>query len=201
MRGQHKHGRSRETPQQQAPPDIQTGQSAYACLRRELPADHEAHSRPQRGQLRRNECKITLESCDDSHRALAGSRPGGRSGNTTIQSRRVHDRGKPSRAKLKERCRTPFCVQTFEAKTPTTRRSERRTQVDHTWHGGNHDHADGEVANRTLDRGQSIQALKPHGVWRGGERSSSARAKTQHVSEHAERERIPRGSAREQPSP
>ena len=28
VRGQHKHGRSRETPQQQAPPDMRTGQSA-----------------------------------------------------------------------------------------------------------------------------------------------------------------------------
>ena len=57
VRGQHKHGRSRETPQQQAPPDMQTGQSSRACLCREVPADHEAHSRPQRGQLRRNECR------------------------------------------------------------------------------------------------------------------------------------------------
>ena len=48
---------SRETPQQpQAPPDMQTGQSSRACLCREVPADHEAHSRSQRGQLRKNEC-------------------------------------------------------------------------------------------------------------------------------------------------
>ena len=44
VRGQHKHGRSRETPQQQAPPDMRTGQSAKACLRREVPTDHEARS-------------------------------------------------------------------------------------------------------------------------------------------------------------
>ena len=42
-----------KTPQQQAPPDMQTGQSIRACLRREVPADHEAHSQPQRRQLRR----------------------------------------------------------------------------------------------------------------------------------------------------
>ena len=33
-----------KTPQQQAPPDMQTGQSIRACLRRGVPADHEAHS-------------------------------------------------------------------------------------------------------------------------------------------------------------
>ena len=43
-----------KTPQQkQAPPDMQTGQSIRACLRRGVPADHEAHSQPQRRQLRR----------------------------------------------------------------------------------------------------------------------------------------------------
>ena len=82
-------------------------------------------------------------------------------------------------SQAKREVQNAVCVQIFEAKTPTTRRSQRRTKVDHTWHGGNHDHADGEVANR---------ALEPHGVWRGGVRSSSAHAKTQHVSEHAERE-------------
>ena len=54
----------------------------------------------------------------------------------------MHDRGKPSRAKLDERCKSPFAVQTFEAKTPMTKRSQRRAKVDHTWHGGIHDHAD-----------------------------------------------------------
>ena len=37
---------------QQAPPDMQTGQSVYTCLRREVPADHETHSQAQQGQLR-----------------------------------------------------------------------------------------------------------------------------------------------------
>ena len=37
---------------QQGPPDMQTGQSVYACLRREVPADHEAQSQAQEGQLR-----------------------------------------------------------------------------------------------------------------------------------------------------
>ena len=42
----------REAPQRQAPPDVRTGQSAEACLSREVPADHVARSRTQRGQLR-----------------------------------------------------------------------------------------------------------------------------------------------------
>ena len=43
-----------KTPQQkQAPPDMQTGQSIRAFLRQGVPADHEAHSQPQRRQLRR----------------------------------------------------------------------------------------------------------------------------------------------------
>ena len=119
---------------------MMTGQSIRICLRREVPTDHEAHSHTQRGQLRER-VSYALSS-----RASAGLQPGGRSGNTTIQSRRVHDRGKPSRAKPDERCRTPFAVQTFEAKTPTTRRSQRRAKVDHTWHGGVHDHADDKHA-------------------------------------------------------
>ena len=36
----------------QAPPDM-TGQSIRACLCREVPVDHEAHSLTQRGQLQR----------------------------------------------------------------------------------------------------------------------------------------------------
>ena len=98
--------------QQQAPPDMMTGQSIRTCLRREVPTDHEAHS----------------HTYALSNRVSAGLQPGGRNGNTTIQSRRVHDRGKPSRAKPDERCRTPFAIQTFEAKTPTTRRSQRRAK-------------------------------------------------------------------------
>ena len=143
--------------QQQAPPDMMTGQSIRTCLRREVPTDHEAHSHTQRGQLRER------VSYALSNRASAGLQPGGRSGNTTIQSRRVHDRGKPSRAKPDERCRTPFAVQTFEAKTPTTRRSQRRAKVDHTWHGGIHDHADDKVANRALG-----SFISTHSAWRGG---------------------------------
>ena len=104
---------------------MMTGQSIRTCLRREVPTDHEAHSHTQREQLRERVWYAL------SNRASAGMQPGGRSGNTMIQSRRVHDRGKPSRAKLDERCRTPFAVQTFEAKTPTTRRFQRRAKVDH----------------------------------------------------------------------
>ena len=53
LRGQHKHGRSRRLQQQQAPPDMRTSQSAKACLRREVPTDHEARGQAQRRQLRR----------------------------------------------------------------------------------------------------------------------------------------------------
>ena len=42
-----------EAPQQQAPPDMRTGQSAKACLRREVPTDHEARGQVQRRQLQR----------------------------------------------------------------------------------------------------------------------------------------------------
>ena len=47
--GLHEHGRQQE----QAPPDMQTGQSIRACLRREVPTDIEPHSQTQRRQLRR----------------------------------------------------------------------------------------------------------------------------------------------------
>ena len=135
---------------------MMTGQSIRTCLRREVPTDHEAHSHTQREQLRERVSNAL------SNRASAGLQPGGLSGKTTIQSRRVHDRGKPSRAKLDERCRTPFAVETFEAKTPTTRRFQRRAKVDHTWHGGIHDHADNEVANRALG-----SLISTHSAWRG----------------------------------
>ena len=42
-----------EAPQQQAPPDIWTSQPAKACLRREVPTDHEARGQALRRQLRR----------------------------------------------------------------------------------------------------------------------------------------------------
>ena len=125
------------------------------CLRREAPTDDEARSHAQRGQLRERVSNAL------SNRASPGLQPGGQSGNTTIQSRRVHDRGKPSRAKPDERCGTPFAVQTFEAKTPTTRRSQRRTKVNHTWHGGIHDHADDKVDNRALG-----SLISTHSAWR-----------------------------------
>ena len=134
--------------QQQSPPDMMTGQSIRTSLRREVLTDHEAPSHTQRGQLRERV-------------SYALSNRGRRSGNTTIQSRRVHDRGKPSRAKPDERCRTLFAVQTFEAKTPATRYSHRRAKVDHTWHGGIHDHADDKVANRALG-----SLIFTHSAWR-----------------------------------
>ena len=42
-----------EAPQQQAPPDMRTSQSAKACLCRVVPTDHEARGQAQRRQLRR----------------------------------------------------------------------------------------------------------------------------------------------------
>ena len=47
--GRHEHGKQQE----QAPPDMRTGKSAQARLRREVPTEHEAHSRTQRQQLRK----------------------------------------------------------------------------------------------------------------------------------------------------
>ena len=41
----------------------------------------------------------------------------------------MHDRGKPSRAKQDERYKSPFAIQTFEAKAPATRCSRRRTGI------------------------------------------------------------------------
>ena len=67
--GLHEHGRQQE----QAPPDMRTGQSAQACLRREVPTDHEAHSQSQLRQLRRvattelrRDCSLEAEA---EHRA------------------------------------------------------------------------------------------------------------------------------------
>ena len=67
--GLHEHGRQQE----QAPPEMWTGQSAQACLRREVPTDHEAHSQSQRRQLRRvattelrRDCSLEAEA---EHRA------------------------------------------------------------------------------------------------------------------------------------
>ena len=47
--GLHEHGKEQE----QAPPDMMTGQSMQTCLRREVPTDHQAHRQAQRRQLRR----------------------------------------------------------------------------------------------------------------------------------------------------
>ena len=139
---------------------MQTGQSIRACLRRGVPADHEAHSR-------------SGDSCEESQRlSFGGLQPGGRSrgkpdhGNEPRsphtqmlradscraatwddlrhKARRggrttVDDSGKQSRARPDERpderCSSPFAIQTFEAQAPTTRCSQRRTRVaaDTAW--------------------------------------------------------------------
>ena len=135
-------------------------QLRHVCVEKCPLTTRHVATRTLRGQLREERVLITLE------KALAGSRPGG--GNTTIQSKRVNDRGSQAQREVQNE----VSVQTFEA-CPATCKSGPHVARR------NHDHADGEVANR---------ALEPHGVWRGGERSSSARAKTQHVGEHAERE-------------
>ena len=67
--GVHEHRRQQE----QAPPGMLTGQSKRACLIREVPTDHEAHSQSQRRQLRgvattelRRDCSPQAEA---EHRA------------------------------------------------------------------------------------------------------------------------------------
>ena len=162
---------------------MQTGQSSRACLRREVPADHEAHSRPQRGQLRRNECRshsrvvTTLtelwrdrdpeaEAVTRRSRAVAGSQAE-QSLKTGAERRlRTDLRGKDSNDEA--------FPATYKSGPHVARRNPRPCRRQ----GG----------QPSSGQGQSTQALEPHGVWRGGERSSSARAKTQHASEHAERE-------------
>ena len=60
-------GGAQDSTTKQAPPDMQTGQSIRACLRREVPADHEAHSQPQRRQLRRvAKTKLRRESTPEA---------------------------------------------------------------------------------------------------------------------------------------
>ena len=130
--------------QQQAPPDMMTGQSIRTYLRREVPTDHEAQ--PYAAETAAG--MSIVRTLEQSFGGRAAWRPK-RKHDDPEQT--VHARGKPSRAKPDGRCRTPFAVQTFEAKTPATRHSQRRAKVDHTWHGGIHDHADDKVANRSWD--------------------------------------------------
>ena len=100
----------------------------------------------------RHTAKRSGDSFGESQRlSFGGAAAGGPKQNTTNQSRRVYDRGKQSRAKPDEKCRSPFAIQTFEAEAPATRHSRRRTKVDHTRHGGIHDYAEETVANRALE--------------------------------------------------
>ena len=139
-----------KTPQQQAPPDMQTGQSIRACLRRGVPADHEAHSRsgdsceesqrlsfggsaprrPKQGKARTWQRTTIAPHAEQTraerrHGMTSGTRPGGEEGPPWTIA------GKQSRAKPDERC----SVQTFEAEAPATRCSQRRTRVatDTAW--------------------------------------------------------------------
>ena len=143
-----------KTPQQQAPPDMQTSQSFRACLRRGVPADHEAHSRSgdsceesQRlsfcgtasPEAEAGESQTMAANHDRPTRRCSGRadscraatwddlrHKAGRGGRTTVD-----DRAKQSRAKPDER----RSVQTFEAEAPATRCSQRRTRVatDTAW--------------------------------------------------------------------
>ena len=115
--------------------------SINSSMTASMPTDHEAHSQTP-----------ACESCGESQRLSFGGTAARRpKRNATNQCSRVHDRGKQSRVKPDERCRSPFAIQTFEAEAPATRRSWRRTKVDHTRHGGIHDHAEDTVANRALE--------------------------------------------------
>ena len=72
-------------------------QLRHVCVEK-CPTDHEARSHTHAaGTAAEERVLITLE------KALAGARPGGRSGSTTIQSRRVHDRGKQNLKRGAER--------------------------------------------------------------------------------------------------
>ena len=109
--------------QRQAPPEMMTGQSIRTCLRREVPTDHEAHSHTQRGQLRER------VSYALSNRVSTGLQPGGRSGNTTIQSRRVHDREKADQSKALREVQNAVCgtdlrgTDSNDEAVPATRKS------------------------------------------------------------------------------
>ena len=136
-----------------------TGQSMQACLRREVPADHEAHSQAKRRQLQRVAMTELRRDHDPDAEAEQGKRDrlctkapvqDGEADENQSTRTTVHDRGKKSRAKPDERCRSPFAMQTLGAEAPATRRSRRRTRVDHTRHGRIHDHAKNTDANRAL---------------------------------------------------
>ena len=80
-------------------------QLRHVCVEKcPLTTRHVAHKHAA-GTAAEERVLITLE------KALAGARPGGRSSNTTIQSRRVHDRGKPSRGQRLQRRGVPSDVQ------------------------------------------------------------------------------------------
>ena len=81
-----------KTPQQkQAPPDMQTGQSIRACLRRGVPADHEAHSRSGDScattELRR-ECTPKAEAGESQTMGTNHDRPTRRCSEQTRAERR-----------------------------------------------------------------------------------------------------------------
>ena len=109
------------------------------------------------------------------------------------QSTRTHNRGKQSRARPDERCRPPS-VQTFEADAPAATGSRRRTRVDHTRHGGTHDHAEETVANGTV---ASTSMTSTHSARRGRKvvlvvpadhaQHGNVRAAEQHGRERAEK--------------
>ena len=88
--GLYEHGRQQE----QAPPDMRSGQSAQACLRREVPTDH------------RSTQPIAVATAAESRndRASAGLQPGGRSGtqSSIASTRRPSARVDPRRIVTRE---------------------------------------------------------------------------------------------------
>ena len=100
--GLHEHGRQQE----QTPPDMRTGQSAFeACLRREVPTDHEAHSLVA--------AATAAESRNDC--ASAGLQPRGRSGrqSSIASTLRPSARAGQSRISTKSRSNQALETRTF----------------------------------------------------------------------------------------
>ena len=95
-------------------------QLRHVCVEKCPLTTRHVATRTLRGQLREERVLITLE------KALAGSRPGGQSGNTTIQSSRVHDRGKPSRGQRLQRRGIPSDVQEWTTRGTAEPRPCRR---------------------------------------------------------------------------
>ena len=87
--------RSRTAPQRQAPPHMLTGQSIRACLRREVPADHEAHSQSFGGAAARRPKRN--EHADHDRHTLRWSERADSRGVATWESRAGIDQAEHAR--------------------------------------------------------------------------------------------------------